>query len=74
MKKLAILGPIGTFTDEASQKLKKDYEIVYLESHKKVFESLKNNKYNYALIAIENQLSGTIIGNLARPTSLISTT
>lgn len=62
MDKIAVLGPKGTFSDMAARKL--NYDIVYCESHQQIFESIVNDKAKYALIAFENQLTGTIIENL----------
>ncbi|MCM2325113.1 MAG: prephenate dehydratase [Candidatus Woesearchaeota archaeon] len=62
MSKISVLGPKGTFSDMAARKL--EYDIIYHPSHEDVILSLKNNEAKFALLAFENQLSGTILENL----------
>ncbi len=63
MDKLGVLGPVGTFSDEAASKLE-EFEKVYYKSHEDVFDALKNNEIENAIVAVENQLTGTIAENL----------
>jgi prephenate dehydratase len=62
MDKIAVLGPQGSFSDMAGRKLNAD--LVYLNTHEQVFDALAADKVRYAVIAFENQLTGTIMENL----------
>lgn len=62
MDKITVLGPKGTFSDMAARRL--DYKIIYCDSHDEVIIKLVNKKADFALVAFENQLTGTIIENL----------
>jgi prephenate dehydratase len=62
MSKISVLGPRGTFSDMAARKL--DHEILYYPSHEDVISALENKEAEFALLAFENQLSGTILENL----------
>ena len=62
INKIAVLGPKGTFSDIAAKNL--GYEILYFNTHEEVFDAINNKITDYALVAFENQLTGTIIENL----------
>lgn len=63
MEKIGVLGPKGSFSEAAAKKAG-DYEIVYFNSHEDLFEATKNDKIRHSVVAVENQLSGTIQENL----------
>ena len=64
MKKLAVLGPKGTYSDLGAQiylkNSREDIEIEYFNSFYSVFKNIKD----YALIPIENSLAGYVGENL----------
>ena len=63
--KIAIQGIEGSFHDAAVQKLfpNKEVELVKCESFDAVTQSVKNNKADYGVIAIENSIAGSILPN-----------
>ncbi|MBL4662644.1 MAG: prephenate dehydratase [Flavobacteriaceae bacterium] len=63
--KIAIQGIEGSFHDEAVQKLfpKKDVDLVMCDSFDAVTQSVKNNKADFGVIAIENTIAGSILPN-----------
>jgi len=63
--KIAIQGIEGSFHDEAVQKLFPDQSIalVKCDSFDAVTQSVKNNKADYGVIAIENSIAGSILPN-----------
>lgn len=63
MDRLGVLGPKGSFSDDAAKKAGK-FELVYYNSHDDIFDALKKGNVKCAIVAAENQLSGTIVENL----------
>ncbi|GET24692.1 prephenate dehydratase domain-containing protein [Prolixibacter sp. NT017] len=63
MKKIATLGPKGTFSDKAtkifSTQLNEEYEIEYYPSIKKVLNAI-GNKCDYGVLPIENLTEGFV--------------
>ena len=66
MKKIAIQGIAGCFHEMAARKFfGEDVEMVECNSFKQVAETLNNDESNYALMAIENTLAGSLLPNYA---------
>lgn len=63
--KIAIQGIEGSFHDEAVQKLfpGQSVELVKCDSFDAVTQSVKNQKADYGVIAIENSIAGSILPN-----------
>ncbi len=63
--KIAIQGIEGSFHDEAVQKLfpGQKVELVKCDSFDGVTQSVKNNKADYGVLAIENTIAGSILPN-----------
>ncbi len=63
--KIAIQGGKASFHDIAAHRLFKDDELVTVscDSFKEVCEKLKSRKVDYALMAIENSIAGSILHN-----------
>src|SRR3989338_9459249 len=68
--KIAVLGPDGSFTAIAAKKYveenKLDAELFYQKTIFDLFEPVKRNKADLAVIPLENSLSGTIVEALDR--------
>jgi len=61
MKKVATLGPKGTFSYQAACKAYKGCpEIYFKQTIKDVFESVQNDEAEVGVIPLENSLSGTV--------------
>lgn len=60
MAKIAVLGPVGTFTDEAAQRYFKKGKFGYLPSITLVFEAVKAGKADYGVVPIENSTEGSV--------------
>jgi len=60
-KKIAFLGPIGTYTDEACFQYAPDAERVPFASLGLVTSALEEGKVDEAVVPIENSLGGTVI-------------
>ena len=58
-KKIAILGPEGTFTETAAKKLFKDYEFAYMDAVEDVFKYVDSG-LGEGVVAIENSLEGSV--------------
>ena len=58
--KIVLLGPAGTFSEEAGQKYKKDAEFVHARFVGEIFDMVKNGDADLGLVPIENQLNGTV--------------
>lgn len=63
--KIAIQGIEGSFHDEAVQQLfpNTDIDLVMCDSFDAVTQSVKNDKADYGVIAIENTIAGSILPN-----------
>lgn len=63
--KIAIQGIEGSFHDEAVQKLfpNQDIQLVMCDSFDAVAQSVKKNKANYGVMAVENTLTGSLLPN-----------
>ena len=63
--KIAIQGIEGSFHDEAVQKLfpNNEIELVKCDSFDAVTQSVKNEKSDFGVIAIENTIAGSILPN-----------
>jgi prephenate dehydratase len=58
--KIAVLGPEGTFTDEAARSYFKKGELSYAPTISQVFEAVKSGKYEYGVIPLENSTEGSV--------------
>jgi prephenate dehydratase len=64
--KIAIQGGAASFHDIAARKyFGKDIETVHCDSFKILCEKLKNNEVDFATMAIENSIAGSILPNYA---------
>jgi prephenate dehydratase len=64
--KIAIQGGAASFHDIAARKyFGKDIETVHCDSFKLLCEKLKNHEVNFAAMAIENSIAGSILPNYA---------
>ncbi len=62
--KIAIQGGLASFHEAAAyQYFSNNIEIVYCNSFKVLCETLKNGKVDYAVMAIENSIAGSILKN-----------
>ncbi len=65
---IGLLGPKGTFTDEALDRYEHQTNIKierkYFQTMDEVFEALKKRKVRKIIVAIENSIGGTVSGNL----------
>lgn len=63
--KVGIQGIRGSFSYSAAKKFFLEENIVFLEldSFRKIFESLENNKIDYGVIPIENSIAGSVYEN-----------
>lgn len=62
--RIATLGPKGTYSDKATFKYNPDAEVIYADSHNDVFEKVIRGEADEGVIAVENQLEGTVVENL----------
>ena len=60
MANIAVLGPKGTFTDEAAQRYFKEGKVGYMSSITAVFEAMKLGKAEYGVVPIENSTEGSV--------------
>jgi len=60
MAKIAVLGPVGTFTDEAAQRYFKKGNPVYMPTITKVFEAVASGDCAYGVVPIENSTEGSV--------------
>jgi chorismate mutase/prephenate dehydratase len=60
MKKIAVLGPKGTFTDEAAESYFGKGKVGYAPSISDVFEEIKSGKADYGVVPIENSTEGSV--------------
>ncbi|MFV0483676.1 MAG: prephenate dehydratase [Bacteroidales bacterium] len=64
MKRIAIQGIAGSFHEDATRKyFGEEVKIVECRTFKQVCEAVDNNKADYAVMAIENSIAGSILGN-----------
>ena len=62
---IAVLGPCGTFSASVARKAYPNSELVFQSTHEDVFKSLlENTDAETALVAIENQVAGSLRSNL----------
>ncbi len=64
--KIAIQGVKASFHDVAAKKFfNKDFDLIECNSFPRLFEALSNNEADFAIMAIENALAGSILPNYA---------
>ncbi len=64
-KKIAVLGPQGSFSEEAALKLiGSRLPIVYKGSVDGIFEAVQRGEADFGLVPVENSLNGTVIQTL----------
>lgn len=64
--KVAIQGVLGSFHHQVSQEwFQKEVGLVHCNSFRNVVENLSNGEVEYAVLAIENSIAGTILPNYA---------
>ncbi len=57
---VAVLGPRGTFSEEAARKFQPRCELVLCRDIPEVFESVENGKAKWGIAPVENSLEGSI--------------
>ncbi len=62
--RVAILGPRGTFSEEASRKFFGEARLVLAEDIAEVFESLSRDKADFGIAPVENSLEGSVAATL----------
>jgi prephenate dehydratase len=58
--KIAVLGPKGTFTDEAAESYFKKGRVLYSPSISGVFEAVSSGAVDYGVVPIENSSEGSV--------------
>lgn len=58
--KIATLGPEGTFSQEAVLKYDKKAEIIFTNTIRDIFDSVKRNQVDKGIVPMENSVSGTL--------------
>lgn len=58
--KTALLGPAGSFTDEAAKKHSENSEKMYFDNIKDIINAVKEGMTDYAIVPLENSIGGTI--------------
>ena len=64
MNKLAFLGPIGSFSQEAAISYNKNLELLSCNSIPQVIEKVKNGLANEAILPIENSIEGSVTSTI----------
>lgn len=64
MAKVAVLGPAGTFTEEAAKSLRPKAELEYLDDVEGVFRYVADGKGD-GVVALENSLEGSVGSSMA---------
>ncbi len=59
-EKVAILGPRGTFSEEAASKFFKNLDFLLVSDIEEVFESVATGKAEYGIVPVENSLEGSV--------------
>jgi chorismate mutase/prephenate dehydratase len=60
MDKIVVLGPKGTFTDEAAESYFKQGKVAYLGTITDVFAAVDQDKADYGVVPIENSTEGSV--------------
>jgi chorismate mutase/prephenate dehydratase len=60
MTRIAVFGPVGTFSDEAAHEHFKKGEFVYIPNITKVFEAVASGDCSYGVVPIENSTEGSV--------------
>jgi chorismate mutase/prephenate dehydratase len=64
-RKIAVLGPMGSFSDEAALKLTGSrLPVIYCSSVEEIVSMVENNNNVFGLIPIENSVNGTVLSAL----------
>jgi prephenate dehydratase len=58
--KISILGPRGTFSEEAAHKFSKTPELLLGKDMEEIFESVLSRKADYGIVPVENSLEGSV--------------
>lgn len=56
---VAVLGPAGTFTEEAAKKIFPEMEVAHCDTVEDVFEAVSKGT-EYGVVAVENSLEGSV--------------
>jgi prephenate dehydratase len=59
-KGIGVLGPEGTFTQEAAEKYDKTLKPIFFETIKEIIDSLSLDEIERAIVPVENSIQGTI--------------
>ncbi|MFQ5815006.1 MAG: prephenate dehydratase [Candidatus Hydrothermarchaeaceae archaeon] len=59
-KKVAILGPRGTFSEEAAARFFRDPDFLLADDIEEVFENVVAGKADYGIVPVENSLEGSV--------------
>ncbi len=60
MAKIAVFGPVGTFTDEAAHRHFREGDFGYVGSITQVFEAVASGKAEYGVVPFENSTEGSV--------------
>lgn len=62
--RLALLGPKGTFTEEAAFKADPDAEKIYCQTIEEVFDAVTTDRAERGIVPVENSLEGSVSATL----------
>lgn len=63
-RRLALLGPKGTFTEEAALKADSEAEKIYCQTIEEVFETVADGRAEMGIVPVENSLEGSVFATL----------
>lgn len=58
--KIVLLGPAGTYSEEAGRKYKKGVDFIYANFISDIFDIVINKKADIGIVPVENKINGTI--------------
>ncbi|MFH1835916.1 MAG: prephenate dehydratase domain-containing protein, partial [Methanobacteriota archaeon] len=57
---VAVLGPAGTFTENAAKKIFRDTKVTYCENVEDIFRLVEEGSVEHGVVAMENSLEGSV--------------
>ena len=58
--KISVLGPRGTFSEEAARKFFKTPELLLSGDMEEIFDSVLSGRADYGIVPVENSLEGSV--------------